>query len=222
MSRLLSGRVKTRFDNLPSDNEDFLAPWGAEPYLGVPANNNTLLFLDADGTRRFDVAPVFLPGNEIQAQQTNVNADIFHVFVDAIGTNSQFLADPSIRFNPSTDTMFIDNDLEIGNDLSVTNNIDVQGLITTTSDERVKENINPITGATALGILKGINGYYYNRKDIEGNPLQLGVLAQEVRNYVPEAVQEDPEGKLSVAYNFLIPLLLEAIKELEDRIECLS
>lgn len=223
MTRLLSGRVKTRFNDLPADNDEFLAEWGAEPYLGVPPDDNSIVFLDSDGTRRFALPPVFLPGNEIQAQSTDVDAEIYHVFVDAIGTNSQFLADTGVRYNPFLDTMYIDQNLVVGNDVSVGNNVSVTGTVTTTSDERVKDNIQEFPKETsALDLVKQITGYSYNRTDLEGNPKQYGVIAQEIQRILPDFVQEDGEGKLSVSYNFFIPLLLEAIKELEERVCQLS
>ena len=61
-----------------------------------------------------------------------------------------------------------------------------------------------------------IRGVTYNRNDIEGNPRQTGVIAQEVEKVLPEVISEDNNGIKSVAYGNMISLLIEAIKELKE------
>ena len=63
--------------------------------------------------------------------------------------------------------------------------------------------------------------------DLGGNPgRQLGVSAQEVQKVLPEAVKPivtDREDEfLSVKYEKLVPLLIEAVKELSDKISALE
>jgi hypothetical protein len=48
---------------------------------------------------------------------------------------------------------------------------------------------------------------------------KIGFIAQEVREYYPELIQEDDEGYLSINYTGLIPILVEAFKEQQLRIE---
>ena len=48
---------------------------------------------------------------------------------------------------------------------------------------------------------------------------KMGVIAQEVLEVIPEVVQQDNEGKYSVAYGNMNGLLIEAIKELKAEIE---
>ena len=218
--RNLSGRVRTRFDNLPTDNSEQLAPWGAEPYQGVPSSDNSILFYDTDGVRRFDVPPIFLPGNEIQAEAINEDIEVYHVFVDAIGTNSRFIADTGIRFNPFLNTMYIDDDLEVGQDIRVGGDVVVTGVVTSTSDMRVKENILRMEGA--LDSLSTFGAYTYNRTDLEGKPRQMGVLAQEIQGIYPELVEEASDGTLSVNYQGLTAVLLGAVKELKAQVDTLK
>ena len=48
----------------------------------------------------------------------------------------------------------------------------------------------------------------------------VGLIAQNVQSVVPEAVLENEESKLlSLAYGNLVGVLVEAIKELEERVE---
>ena len=67
-----------------------------------------------------------------------------------------------------------------------------------------------------------LNGYYFTENELarelgyDNDRLQVGVSAQEVEKVLPEVITEapiDPEYK-TVWYDKLIPLLIEAIKEL--------
>jgi hypothetical protein len=49
--------------------------------------------------------------------------------------------------------------------------------------------------------------------------LDVGVIAQEVKEIVPSAVVEREDGYLAVRYDKLIPLLIEAVKALKAEIE---
>ena len=46
-----------------------------------------------------------------------------------------------------------------------------------------------------------------------------GVIAQEIENVLPHAVDINSRGYKTVNYNSLIPLLIEAVKELSDRVK---
>jgi hypothetical protein len=46
----------------------------------------------------------------------------------------------------------------------------------------------------------------------------MGLIAQQVQKVVPELVQKDGEGYLSVDYGRLTPVLVEAIKELKNQV----
>ena len=104
---------------------------------------------------------------------------------------------------------------------------------TDVSDEREKENIVTISNATTK--LKQLRGVYHTWKDTEnkGTDTQIGLIAQEVEAVVPEVVttsnptslntpESDTAGLKGVAYAKLVPLLIETIKELEERIATLE
>jgi len=79
------------------------------------------------------------------------------------------------------------------------------------SDERLKQNIASVHGAlSTLHMLKGV------QYTMDGQP-QIGFLAQEVQKVLPEAVC-DVKGVLAVDYTRVVPLLLEAIKELDRKL----
>jgi hypothetical protein len=90
------------------------------------------------------------------------------------------------------------------------------------SDLRFKENIKPIE--SAMGKIEKLNGFTYNfKKDKEitnrnlPDGLHYGFIAQELQEYLPELVKEDAEGYKAVNYEGIIPVLVEALKELNVR-----
>ena len=94
-----------------------------------------------------------------------------------------------------------------------------------TSDIRLKTNIEPIQNA--LDKVTGLNGFTYNHNEIAGE-LGLdteiryaGVSAQDLQEVLPEAVKPCPASDeyLTVQYEKVVPLLIEAIKELKSEIE---
>ena len=102
--------------------------------------------------------------------------------------------------------------------LHVSGNIYASGNVTAYSDMRAKENITTID--SALDKVMALRGVYYTRKDIVG-PRQVGVIAQEVEEILPEVVITDSEGKKSVAYGNIVALLIEGMKQQQSTIEAL-
>ena len=104
-------------------------------------------------------------------------------------------------------------------------NLIVAGDITsvgTISDERLKENVVRLNNS--LEKVTQINGYNFNFKD---NPdeTMLGVIAQEIEKVLPEVVYEfEKEDKTykAVRYANIVPLLIEAIKDLKDKVDDLE
>jgi hypothetical protein len=108
-------------------------------------------------------------------------------------------------------------------DVIINNNVDATGSEITadafneSSDERLKENIIPVTNA--LDLLKGINGYYYNLIEDEDKTRQIGFIAQQIQTALPEVVKKRKDGLLSVSYGHVTSLLVESVKSLLDYVE---
>jgi hypothetical protein len=86
-----------------------------------------------------------------------------------------------------------------------------------TSDQRLKDNITPIPNALDKVLSISGNTFNWNEKsDKEGN--DVGVIAQEVLEVLPEAVTTRDNGYFAVRYEKLVPLLIEAIKEQQETI----
>lgn len=94
-------------------------------------------------------------------------------------------------------------------------NIWTSGNVYAFSDKRVKSDIKKIDGA--LDKLMTLSGYTYERTDVD-LPRQTGVIAQEVLEVLPEAVQHQDDGMMSVAYGNMVGLLVEAIKDQQKQI----
>jgi hypothetical protein len=100
--------------------------------------------------------------------------------------------------------------------LDVIGSIEYTGTISDVSDERLKENIEAISDP--IGKLENINGIYYNMRGSKKR--ELGVIAQNVQQAIPEAVSivDEEKNYLGVNYVSLVPVLIEALKEQQNTI----
>ena len=90
------------------------------------------------------------------------------------------------------------------------------GIIRTPSDARLKSNIITITyGLNIANALRPVF-YTWNEPERLGSGRQIGMIAQEVADLVPEAVSAgtDENKTLSLDYQKLVPVLTKAIQEL--------
>ena len=102
----------------------------------------------------------------------------------------------------------------------------------TTSDERIKKNI--VDNNSGLDVLSQIQvrNFEYRTSDeitdfpsnvaIEKEGLQLGVIAQELQQVLPECVSESSTGVLSVDTGPLVWHLINAVKELKAEIQIMK
>jgi hypothetical protein len=112
-------------------------------------------------------------------------------------------------------TLDVNGTLKVGSTTSMGGTLTVNGDVVATSDRRLKDNIAPIKDA--LDKLKAISGYTYTMRNTTKK--SIGLLAQEVIKVVPEAVSKNDDGYYGVAYGNMIGLIIEAIKELDEKIE---
>lgn len=124
--------------------------------------------------------------------------------------------------------LYFDNALKLA---TKTDGVDITGQLACTddiiafaSDERLKENIQPLENA--LDKVMQLSGFTYNFNEIgqslgfDGLVRYVGVSAQEVQAVLPEAVKPAPvdSNYITVQYEKIVPLLIEAIKELKEEI----
>lgn len=183
---------------------------------------------DAGGTLLTD-ATSFLRA-DIQATKTTGNL----IFNDSVqlnfgtGSDAEFYADGSnlyLDLNSSgvTNWLIRDGTTDRFTFGRSTGDFTATGNVTAYSDRRLKEDIQVIENA--LDKVSKISGVTYKRTDylIEPEGRQTGVIAQEVEEVLPEAVQTHfRSGYKAVAYGNMVGLLIEAIKELKAEVDSLK
>ena len=86
------------------------------------------------------------------------------------------------------------------------------------SDARYKTNVQTI--ASPLAGIKRLRGVTFNwNPEFNNSANQIGFIAQEVEQVLPELVHTDEKGFKSVAYSDAVPVLVEAVKEQQTQIE---
>lgn len=104
---------------------------------------------------------------------------------------------------------------------TATGSMIIQGSLTQSSDARRKTDLERIP--FALDKVLTMQGYTYKRTDWDEQlPREMGLLAQDVVKVAPEVVREDAEAMLTVSYPNLVALLVEAIKELNGKVDALQ
>jgi len=88
------------------------------------------------------------------------------------------------------------------------------------SDKNYKENIKPIENALDKVMdLEGVSFDWKESDSLLDIKEDIGFIAQDVQKVVPELVRENEDGNLSLRYQGLIPVLLEAMKEQQKQID---
>ena len=91
------------------------------------------------------------------------------------------------------------------------------------SDRRLKDNITPIPNAVDKVLSISGNTFNWNEASPYEGKADTGVIAQEIEALnLPGVTTTREDGNKAVRYERLVPLLIEAIKELEGRIKTLE
>ena len=90
------------------------------------------------------------------------------------------------------------------------------------SDRRYKSNIEA-SAVSGLDVIENLKTYSY-RKEYNGKieDIACGIMAQDVQKHAPEAFFENPDGAYSYNTFALVPYLIKAIQELNQKIEKLE
>ena len=90
------------------------------------------------------------------------------------------------------------------------------------SDRRYKSNIED-SKVSALEVINRLKTYSYRKEyDDKIEDIACGIMAQDVQKYVPEAFYENPDGAYSYKVFELVPYLIKAIQELNQKIKKLE
>lgn len=190
----------------------------------INGNNVTVTALTSGTNTQYTVA---LPntisantsGNAATASQINITSTNSGSIVGPLyaeGTGNQSIRTQTrIRMQPSTGNLWIDGEFRAIGDVYAY----------TSSDIRLKTNIKKIDNA--LQKIDKLDGIEYNwsvdacKNSINKDPevREVGVIAQQVNEVLPEVVTTREDGTLAVRYERMIALLIEGIKELKQEIE---
>ncbi len=203
--------------NIDRGNNQSLEPYGGRVGIGEFTPNFTFEVAALAGYDLFGLSSSTADVN---------NGDRF--VVDAAGQ-------VGIGVNPPTQKLDVNGNTKITGDATVTGNLGVTavnatGDITTTgtmysaggfiwtSDGRLKKDILPLTHA--LDKVQNLNGVAFTWKK-NGNK-DIGVIAQNVEQVLPEIVKTSPQGFKGIEYGSMVALLIEAVKEQQKQIEDLK
>lgn len=177
-----------------------LTSFGNSPVLVTPniGTPSYAVLTNASGTANNLTANI---ANYISvSDDTTTNATRYPIFANGTsGAIVEQVSSTKLFFNPST------------------------GLLTSTdynssSDKRLKKNIKTLD--SALNTVSSLRGVTFEWK--EGGGKSIGLIAQEVKEVVPDIVVADDNGYLGIKYTNIIGLLVEAIKEQQDQINTLK
>jgi len=91
------------------------------------------------------------------------------------------------------------------------------------SDATLKENITPISNAVDKVLSISGNTFTWNEKSIYNGEEGTGIIAQEIEALgLPGVTETRQDGTKAVRYDRLVPLLIEAIKELSNKVKSLE
>ena len=152
--------------------------------------------------------------DQVKTEATSTDANHYITFVDSnnsTATNQSVYTDGDLYYNPNTNNLFV--------------GADIYAFV---SDDRLKDNKVGITNA--LDKVNSLSGFTYTLNDTAAgygyntSTRHAGVSAQEVEKVLPEVIGESAigDGYVTVKYDKLVPLLIEAIKELSAKVSDLE
>tara|TARA_Y100000593_G_scaffold20739_1_gene41712 strand:- start:5186 stop:6637 length:1452 start_codon:yes stop_codon:yes gene_type:complete len=209
---------------LDADGANLTIKDGGTTVLDIVMNGATDVTLDAPGDINIDA-----DGGDIVFKDGGTTAGSLDI---ATADTIKFKAGSTEEMRLTTSGLAIENGLYVGDASTAPtdNEVRAQGDITAfhSSDKRLKENITPITDALEkVSKINGVefdwtdehiekrggeDGYFVRKHDV-------GVIAQEVLEVLPEVVREREDNTLAVDYERMVALLIEAVKDLKKEVE---
>lgn len=196
--------------------------------------------VSSDTTNRFENGNMVIRGSSptVRFRDTDGssamlhnNSNLFYILRGGTDTESWSVYTPGAGW-PVTVNLN-NNDVTLGGNLYVASDI-----AAFTSDIRLKTNIRQIENA--LEKLSRIRGIHYNHNELGksfglGDKDHVGVVAQEIQEVLPEVIAPAPfdispetgesksgENYVTVKYDKIVPLLIEAVKELSAKVNQLE
>jgi hypothetical protein len=139
--------------------------------------------------------------------------------------NKVVLTNSTVSSSKTVGAVVITGGVGISGATNIGGALNVDGDITAfaSSDVSLKENITPISNA--VDKVRSISGntFTWNEKSVYNGEEGTGIIAQEIEALeLPGVTETRQDGTKAVRYDRLVPLLIEAIKELDGRIKTLE
>ena len=196
--------------------------------VGIGTTNPGYLLDVRDGTLSGAIARFSAVNAHVIIESSTAGPAVLHFKPNITGNKSgQFkvTAGNGYNFRWSNDAagasevsyMTLDTSTTGGGDLTVKGDVIAYGA---PSDRKYKENIKPIESALDKAMqLQGVTFDWKDSESILDIKEDIGFIAQDVEKVLPELVRDSGKGNLSLRYQGITPILLEAIKELKAEIE---
>jgi hypothetical protein len=208
-----------------------IARFTAGDGFALSSNNSNLKFTDANGS-----TPKFICQSDntfafygtdaggsarpIWSAPMRSSSGAFTIYpnVSMVGTLTVDDITTKRAGSPTTGAVFFGNSgakylFYDGSQFNLSASLSVGGNITSTSDARLKSNVRDLENGLAL-----VKAMRARRFTMYGKP-DLGLVAQELEPLMPEVVNRDSKGMLSVDYGRLVTPLIAAVQSLSDRLD---
>ena len=166
-----------------------------------------------------NVKTVTLPGSgntdekvKVTKSTTNASYPLMAVTVSSPTSGATYGAiyDTGITMNPNTHLV------------SVSGKVNAASGFFQTSDINKKNIIGELDLDKAYDLIDKCQTILYTLKDDDSNKEQIGLIAQEVKDFFPELITEDNDGSLSLDYSRLSVIILKVLKDVINRIKILE
>ena len=206
---VLSGELKMTGTTLGGSDIHLSGGSDSIAVIGVTGTSGTLSRLRIDCQKNDN-------SGDLQVAEFNVGASDAIGFV-CNGTINVQSSDPST--NKTTGALVVTGGVGVGGALHVGDDITAFA----SSDVTLKENITPISNAVDKVCSISGNTFTWNEKSVYNGEEGTGIIAQEIEALgLPGLTTTRENGTKAVRYERLVPLLIEAIKELDTKVKSLG
>ena len=210
---------------------------------GVPLGSTSKAFAEAhigriqighyDGTANNGNQHITTRSGELKLDADNGRVEILKQASDELIVTGTTSLNGAVSITGSSGTLNVSSNATISGTLtagSSSSTHTLNGALNVTSDitafhssdMRMKKNIKPISSALKRVLSISGNTFEWNEQS-KKNGEDTGVLAQEIALLnLPGTTTVRDDGTFAVAYEKLVPLLIEAIKELNSKVDALS
>lgn len=153
--------------------------------------------------KKFLLIFIFISFSAFSQDNTYSSTTIYgELTAESVSVDNLAIDNSNVGYTSDTDLLAVSNGL-----------LTLAGDLSTSSDMRLKTNV--LSVSSVLDKILLLTPKKYTFKEDKNNSVKIGLIAQEVQTFFPELVHEDSNGILSLNYQALASVLVQAIKEQE-------